>query len=643
MTRRRIVEQSTEVESQPHSVQGLTSERRDSLVISMRKVEMSWIVVSRYGDEVWWLTGLPTNVSKTSTKLDFTQVPVAFRTVAKAIIYRMKTRGRAGSKRASASTLISTLRSINLFFQYATNSGFTSLSEITPFFCSAYSQTAAVTRLKGGRAKEPPSIAKAQLPISRSMLEKRLSAVEVIYELSQYTDDPMGQHPWVESSADSLSNYGQNRRARGIVTPLMSDQIFTTLFQNAWEIVESAGLLLDLRDRVDILSASFEGKNKKHRQIQKWNVLAELGWQGGANKFIADLLNIRIACYIVIASLSGCRNHELSYLKCNAYFSTEDDQGETYWWMRSISSKTDEGATQWMIPVAAVQALRIMDRWACPYQALLAKQIENYRLQDSNDVRIAEAQLHLGAIFVGTDKMHDHQVRTISGTHTNDLLNQFAKHCGLSWKFASHQFRRKFANYAARSRFGDLRYLKEHFKHWSFDMTLGYALNESQEMALYLEIEDELEDHKREVVANWLEKSEPLAGGYGNRLATWRSKEEPITLFKDHHHMVRSIAESTAIRSNGHAWCTADDHFCDGNDVNPTRCAGGGTDDRGGCKHAVIGREHAPIFAGLYNQLAELLDCDDIGEGGRARVKRDLERCRTVFADLGHDPLKAAI
>jgi hypothetical protein len=63
----------------------------------------------------------------------------------------------------------------------------------------------------------------------------------------------------------------------------------------------------------------------------------------------------------------------------------------------------------------------------------------------------------------------------------NIALKAFAKKCGLEWELATHQFRRKFANYAARSQFGDLRYLKQHFKHWSLDMTLGYALNESQE------------------------------------------------------------------------------------------------------------------------------------------------------------------
>lgn len=46
----------------------------------------------------------------------------------------------------------------------------------------------------------------------------------------------------------------------------------------------------------------------------------------------------------------------------------------------------------------------------------------------------------------------------MSGQMWNLALKAFARKCGLSWDLASHQFRRKFANYAARSQFGDLRH-----------------------------------------------------------------------------------------------------------------------------------------------------------------------------------------
>ncbi|WP_322039746.1 hypothetical protein [Burkholderia diffusa] len=299
--------------------------------------------------------------------------------------------------------------------------------------------------------------------------------------------------------------------------------------------------------------------------------------------------------------------------------------------MRSTSTKTGEGLTEWMIPEAAVTALRVMDRWSIPYQRALHREINTLRAKNRLDPRIAEAEEHLGAVFIGEDMAQEKQVRTLPSKQWNIQLRDFVSRCGLSWSIASHQFRRKFANYAARSQFGDLRYLKEHFKHWSMNMTLTYALNESQEMLLYFEIEDELDALKENVVSGWLNSTTRLSGGYGKALVDWRDREQAITLFKDHAHMVRSIAQSTAIRSNGHAWCTADDNLCVGNTLERTRCADG-------CENSVIGPEHASIYQGLYDHLATLRTSDDIGKGGRARVQRDLNRCANVLRSLGFAP-----
>jgi integrase len=616
-----------QMEAQPSSTRGLSADDHQTLIVSMRKVDGIWVIVSRYGDDIWWLTGSPTNVTEGQAKLDFSQIPEHWRASIKACLYRLMTRGREGGRRPSVTGLISTFAHTRIFLQYLVTHGVDSLSAITPLLCFGYVQA---SRSATGKGRWGPRTK----PLSPAILGQRFRAVELLYELSQFSDDPMPQHPWPESSSDHLSKASRVRREGGNTTPLMSDEVFVALFQKAWALIQSAGVLLDLRDEVDAIGRAHEGKSRPMAKLYKNRFLREQNWEGNLASFVVKLSQLRTACYIVVASLSGCRNHEISFLQSNACYSTVDDQGERYWWMRSISKKTGVGATEWMIPEAAVTALRIMDRWAVPFQVELRREIEAYRAADPTDVRIALAQQHLGAIFVGSSRHKGKQVRTLSRSHMTESLKDFAKLCGLEWNLASHQFRRKFANYAARSRFGDLRYLKEHFKHWSLDMTLGYALNDSQEMALYLEIEDELEDLKQKVVAEWMNDAEPLAGGYGLNLVAWRGQEEKVTLFKNHSHMIRVIAATTAIRANGQGWCTADDDLCDGNDIDPTRCGDG-------CNNSVIGRRHAPIYIALYNDLKTLEGCDDIGEGGRARVARDLARCRNVLTALGWDPLKA--
>jgi integrase len=608
--------------AQPTHVQGISSTELESLIISVRTVDGTMLVVSRYGDDIWWPTGATTNLIKARTKLDFTKTPLHFKDVTKAIMYRYLRKGRAGSMAPSVSTLVKVLQDVSIFLKFVDSLGIRKLSDITATVCSSYAQACKDYRTRKSAKRAPR-------PLSSDSIIKRLRAVELIYKLSQYTNEVMPQHPWQGSSAERIC--GSN--AGGEKTPLIPDEVFTILFQRAWSTIAGAEELLDLRDKIETVAIEHAELNRAGKIYRQNLCLRDHGWSGNLQQFKTKLIEIRTACYIVIASLSGCRNHELAFLSENGYYSTEDDDGERYWWLRSKSTKTDEGETEWMIPEAAVAALRIMTRWAAPFQALLRKEIHTLRAADSRDVRIAYAQDHEGALFVGFQRMTG-RVGTLGLTALNNELNKFAKSCGLGWKITSHQFRRKFANYAARSQFGDLRYLREHFKHWEIDMTLGYAMNESQEMALYLEIQDELEEIKESLVATWLNGSEPLTGGYGNNIVNWRDGNENVTLFKNHAQMVRSIAQSTSIRSNGHAWCTADDNQCIGNDLEPTRCGNE-------CSNAVIGLRHVPIYKGLYDQLKQLEKCDDIGEGGKARVRRDLTRCASVLTSLGYDPIGA--
>lgn len=99
-------------------------------------------------------------------------------------------------------------------------------------------------------------------------------------------------------------------------------------------------------------------------------------------------------------------------------------------------------------------------------QRLMDAEIAARRAADPRDLEIAEAFRHRGAVFLGMTERKSKQVRTPTASQWNKALKGFASRCGLEWNLANHQFRRKFANYAARSRFGDLRYLREHFKHW---------------------------------------------------------------------------------------------------------------------------------------------------------------------------------
>ncbi|MDN7569966.1 tyrosine-type recombinase/integrase [Burkholderia contaminans] len=607
---------------QPALVKGLVAEQRDALIISMRKTsERTWSIVSRYGDQIWWLSGFTTNVRKSDTRLDFDRVAPEFLGIAKETTYRYMRRGREGGKRPKSSSITNHFKGVVEFCRYLSNLGISRLSDATTLVCSSYAQT--LTQRIGA----------AKSSLRPSTVSKRLESIEALHELSLHTDDPMPSHPWPDSSASHISGYNKSRRSGDRTTPLIPHEQFAQLFQAAWTLVQNADHLLALRDVLAEIERAAYGLSRPTVNARKTKSLEGLGWNQGIKALQVEITRLRTACYIIIASLSGCRVHELAFLRTGCCYSTESADGDRYWWMRSRSSKTDEGHTEWMIPESAVTAIKIMERWSAPLHVELNEEIDRLRREGAAVDAIADAEEHMNALFVGQDGGRRFVVRTVATQHWNTVLEEFANQHGIKVRPRTHQFRRTFANYAARSQFGDLRYLKRHFKHWSMDMTLGYALNEDQEMALYLEIQDELDDLKEYVVADWLSPVARLAGGYGVNLANWRSREENIVMFKNHGAMVRSIAQSTAIRSNGHAWCTADSHDCAGNDIDPLRCGDG-------CSNAVVGAEHIAMYNSLYCDLERLRSCDDIGPGGTARVERDLKRCRGLLTQLGHDPLK---
>lgn len=611
-----------QVEEQPHDVRNLTPDERDGMIISAVKVDGTWHVLSRYGDDVWEWSGGATNVVASKRSIDFRKVPAAFRAQLKAMMYRYRRRGRAGWRRPQGSTTQAFFMGALRFLRRLEAIKIKRLSTTSPMVCAVYVQACRDWRTARGEPLKPATMVGYFL------------AVEAIHELSQFTNDPMPAHPWPESSAWILAGQA-GTRGRGRIkegkTPLIPDTTFCALFQAAWALVERADSLLSLRNALEGVQAPLKDQSPSSIAEAKNMHLAAQGWTGGLGLLRTTLTDLRTACYIVIASLSGCRNHELAHVQSGAYYKTEDDDGQTFWWMKSRSDKTGEGYTEWMVPESAVTALRVMDRWAEPYQSMLVEQIERLRAADPTAPAITESQRHVNAVFLGVGPQA-YQLGTLSTVGWRSALKGFAHKHNIRWDLSSHQFRRTFANYAARSQFGDLRYLKEHFKHWSFEMTLGYALNGHQEMALYSEVYDELANIKEATVSNFLAPDTRLAGGFGKRLMAWRNNDEAITIFPNHQAMVKTIAEGISLRSNGHAWCSADRGIdCVGNGgLDRTRCID--------CDHSVIGLVHARMYQGLYDQLKPLLNCDDIGDGGLERVRRDISRCADALRSLGYDP-----
>lgn len=594
----------------------------NNLLVSAIKVDGQWVPLSRFNDDTWRIIGAPNNVTQSDQLIHFKSIPENFRDALKEIAYTFLMRGRDRRKKPKGGTVIHFIKSLMPFLKYLKRIGVTDLRRIPKIAFANFVHECRKTISIRGK------------PLSKVTISKRLIAIEAMYELSQHTQYALPEHPWPDDSAVNLSKMtGTNAQHNTeSSTPLMPDTIFCALFENAYQHIQKADYLLDIRDKLIETEQRLRGPKSWTFAAEREKIFSLHNYQHGLAAYKLDLIDIRTSCYIILASTSGCRNHELANLQNGAHHKTNDDDGEIYHWMRTRSEKTYAGICDWMIPAIAVRALRIMERWAAPYQSRIAEEISRRRRINPRDPEITEAQKHAHSIFLSSKESHkkDRGYRTLSLCNWNTLLQNYLIERNLDWHISSHQFRKKFANYSAHSKFGDLRYLKEHFKHWTMDMTLLYAMDETWgqhfDLDLLSEIESEESVIKKETAIRWF-TADKLSGGYGHSLKGWQRDPANLAIFSDHATMIESIAQSTAIRSNGHSWCTADDSGCVGNTIERSRC--------GGCTNAVIGKEHIPIYRALYSNLQGLLECKDIGEPGTIRVRRDLQRYASVLGDLG--------
>ncbi|WP_147424459.1 site-specific integrase [Vogesella indigofera] len=237
---------------------------------------------------------------------------------------------------------------------------------------------------------------------------------------------------------------------------------------------------------------------------------------------------------------------------------------------------------------------------------------------------LATARSNRNRLFLGSGKSG---IVPISATAWGRNLKQFARAAGTGWVLTPHQMRRLYAYTFVRHRLGDLLFLKEQFKHSSIDMSQLYGANPRQDPALYDDILTELMQYKTKVVAQWLEKDEPLAGGAGRKIMELRAHD-----FKNRTELIAETSRRVNMHSTGHSWCLAQDEGCGGSGI----YAKGSCST---CHNGLIDSRFVPVWQEAYRHHKELLtDAEALGPGAMKRVNEDLAKAAKILTDLGIDP-----
>lgn len=593
-----------------HAVQSETIDP-NTVITGMRLEDGSYHVLSIYDDDVWTLPDslFSAGTNDSFKKIRFLSAPVVFRETLRACTAHFILSGVEGRSKPRGATIRSFFVNTVLFLTWLNDRRVTRLSYLTPMIGQQYVEYCKELESREGKL------------ISGVTLFNRFIAVEKLHFLSQQSGDAMG-HPWPEVSAKHLAGLtGKgNPVYQEAKTEIIPDNILGPLFQSAVEWLDRTDEIRSLRAQLEAWKS--DGRSKKFIQPR----LKKSGWT--IKGILQAEQHLQSACICIILITSGIRVSELCSLENQCAFQTLDEEGEPFHWMRGNSYKTGLGACEWLVAKITQRALKVAESQVRPLQTQLEQRISGLRAYNPKDPDIVRLGEHTHRLFLGVTKGQANRIVTLSTTSILVRLNQFASQCGLDWRFSPHQFRRTFAVYAAHSAFGDLRYLRDHFKHWSLDMTILYAMSRLQDAELYDCVGLAALSIKTDLLEHWLEPDAILVGGAADPIRVFRTKNEALATKKDRAEMANTISPLVHLRATGVAWCTADTGGCSGGQsVDKTRCAD--------CSNAVIDESLKSVWQGIYAQQLELRDLTDIGPGGAERVQRDIERCEVVLKGLG--------
>lgn len=477
--------------------------------------------------------------------------------------------------------------------------------------------------------------------VAKGWHSRRLLVLEDIYAQREKLADALHVHPWIGESASTLS--GETNKGRKPKTLRIPEAAVRKLANVAIEYVtQHATRILDARDAIAIAVGNATGWEATNMRVP---MAREFGFSGSRD-LSNELALLRDSCYIVIAMFSGIRDSETLSLTegCVAHSTTDD--GIDLTWIHGTIYKTGEKPHRWLVPAIVETAIRVMERYRRPFAVEIERQIADYEtrvglaIPNSKGYKTLTKRLHVArrdrnGLFLATTVRSGHTVNVVSGSLIGQRLKRYCKRFdivgpdGSHWPLHAHQFRRTYAYFVASAELGDLHYLREHFGHWSIDMTLLYADGATDEFNTDADLLQEIlrvKNEKQEgVLRDYLLTDTPLANGdimladLRRTIKTARNKDE----------LIRQVSDSISLNGTGHSWCigNAKGSNCGGLCVfEADMCVD--------CNYGIIGPEHLPVWKGIASQQQEALAMPDLGIPGKARSQRILDKANNVIAKL---------
>ncbi len=484
-------------------------------------------------------------------------------------------------------------------------------------------------------------------PADAKTVVQRLIVAEALHHQRDKLNDALTVHPWPHETALSLSGLKQGCTHRKPSTECIPEAVVGRLADVALNYVQnrSASILTALEAVHSAAQEKWDaGYSQNECSIARTTAARSAGYLG-SDDLTGEVIRLRTACYIIIDLFSGIRDSEMMSIAENCVAMSKSRDGSTdIMWLHGTIYKTGQRPKCWLVPPVVMEAVLVLTRLTARLRTELA--LEEAEVTQHIGLSIAKERArlvkrldtirkHKDKLFLAKGVRNAGKVAVLSGASMRDDLKCFCADFdirnddGKPYQLHSHQFRRTYARFVARAQLGDLLTLRDHFGHWSIDMTTYYADGGANgyeaDMELLEMVATEKHGRQSEIMATYLNSDVPLANG-NHWLKDWRASVRTATNKEE---LIREYADTITLNGTGHSWCVGN--------AKGTGCGGLCVFEAQmcvDCNYGIIGQEHRPVWEGIRDQQKEALALDDMGPGGRARAHQILTYADKVLRRL---------
>jgi integrase len=468
-------------------------------------------------------------------------------------------------------------------------------------------------------------------PIGNSEIFKRLEVIDLLWKQGEFISNGLVIAPFPQESPYVLSGITKAKQQEQKFD-FIPDAVALALGTIATDYIESkSGNILAASAAVDLSYASVLSKHSKAAANRHARKAANRFGYKYLKEVTRDIGYLRTACYIVIALFSGIRDSEISSLDVGC---VEDDTEARYIWIRGHIYKTAEQKlkSRWMVPPIVKAAVVVVEELT----ASLRRQLLNMINLMASDMKapltsgykkallkrkLVEYEKVKHALWLVQSSKLGNEISSNKTIHQQLLVfmkgHEIPNHEGKPWSLHSHQFRRTFVRFMVKNAM-NLKYLQEHFRHISLDMTAWYDIEDTELTKEIVNCYSEMSKEKLEQIVD----SNNIAGKGGEIIIQTREFAFKGVISKSKDRIIKAMADTVTLRSTGVSWCLGDieNGECTGVHgcmLNPSNVRG--------CSQGIVTPEFLPAWQEIKFRNQDLLERDDLGVHQKNAIRKFLD------------------